>query len=142
MKKKILLFSPPYHWFLWILGVLASVGVSEAQTTVSGTVLDETKSGLPGVNVVIKGTSQGTVTDIEGTYSLSAASTDTLTFTSVGYAAQTIPVNNRSIIDVTMGEDIQSLQEIVVVGYTAERKVDLTGAVAVVDLEPIDWAKP
>ena len=139
MKHQPLLLLLFKHAFLWIPCFLLSVGISQAQTnTVSGTVLDETNSGLPGANVVIKGTNQGTVTDIEGNYSLTAAPTDTLQFTSVGYATQEVAVNNQSIVDVTMGEDIQSLQEVVVVGYTSERKVDLTGAVAVVDLEPIE----
>ena len=126
------------HGCLLILSFLLSISISLAQTnTVSGTVLDENNEGLPGVNVLIKGTTQGTVTDIMGTYSLEADPSDTLQLTSVGYATQEVPINNRSTIEVTMREDVQSLQEVVVVGYTAEREVDLTGAVAVVDLEPI-----
>lgn len=112
---------------------------SQAQNrSVSGTVADMNGETLPGVNVLLKGTSKGTVTDVEGNFNLSGVtSTDTLLFTSVGYTSEEIIVGNKSTIDITLMEDIQSLQEVVVVGYTAERKVDLTGAIAVVDLEPL-----
>ncbi len=118
---------------------LAIFSHSRAQTTtVSGTVVDVNNEVLPGVNVVVKGTSKGTVTDIEGKYSLEALSaTDTLLFTSVGYASQELVIGNQSTINISLQEDIQALSEIVVTGYATERKVDVTGAVAVVDLEPV-----
>ncbi|MEK6481070.1 TonB-dependent receptor [Catalinimonas sp. 4WD22] len=139
MKKQALHKVLQKYGGLLVICFLFSLNQSWAQTTtVSGTVTDENNEGLPGVNVLIKGTSQGTVTDIMGQYNLGGvSSTDTLLFTSVGYASQTIPVGNQSTIDVNLQEDVQSLQEVVVVGYTAERKVDLTGAVAVVELEPL-----
>ena len=138
MRNQPLLLPRSKPVFLWILSCLVSVGISQAQDTVSGTVLDETDVGLPGVNVLIKGTSQGTVTDVAGQYSIAASPTDTLRFTSVGYVTEEAAIGNRSQVDMTLVPDIQSLQEIVVVGYTSERKVDLTGAVAVVDMEPIE----
>ncbi|MEQ9443701.1 MAG: TonB-dependent receptor [Cyclobacteriaceae bacterium] len=122
-----------------ILTFMISIGTTFAQTsTISGTVTDGMNEGLPGVNVVLKGTTQGTVTDIEGNYTLGEVSaTDILVFSSVGYAIQEIAVDNQSTVNVTLQEDIQALSEIVVTGYATERKVDVTGAVAVVDLEPI-----
>lgn len=122
-------------WFL--LACLPMVG-SAQQNVVRGTVVDaNSNESLPGVSVLIKGTSSGVVTDLNGEFQLEAASNDTLIFSFVGYFSEEVPVGNKSTIDITMEEDIQSLQEVVVVGYTAERKVDLTGAVAVVDMEPL-----
>lgn len=139
MRPQILLQLRPPRFGLLLLIFLLSMGAVFAQTTtVSGTVTDETNEGLPGVNVLLKGTSQGTVTDVMGAFSLGGVSpTDTLLFTSVGYTSQELPVGPRTTFDIVMSEDVQALQEIVVVGYTTERKVDLTGAVAVVELEPV-----
>ena len=139
MKKQILLKLLQMHGGFLALCFLAGVSQSLAQTsTVSGTVKDAIGEGLPGVNVVVKGTTKGTVTDVEGKYSLGEVSaTDVLVFSSVGYSPQEIVVGNQSTIDITLQEDIQALSEIVVTGYATERVVDLTGAVAVVDLEPI-----
>lgn len=139
MKNQILHNLRHLWGSLLILCLLAGLNQSLAQDqSVSGTVTDENNESLPGVNVLVKGTSKGTVTDIEGKYNLENLSgTDTLLFTSVGYASQEIVVGNQNTIDVTLLEDIQALTEIVVTGYATERKVDVTGAVAVVDLEPI-----
>ncbi len=139
MKKQILLkLLQMYGGFLIVLCMAAFSPVAAQNNTVSGTVTDETGEGLPGVNVVVKGTSKGTVTDVEGNYSLDGVSpSDALYFTSVGYAATEIVVGNQSTINVRLVVDVQSLSEVVVTGYATERKVDVTGAVAVVDLEPI-----
>ena len=103
--------------------------------TVSGTVRDESGTALPGVSVVVKGTSNGTVTDLDGQYSLSADSDDVLIFSYLGFSSQEIAVGNQTAIDVTLTEDISELDEVVVVGYGTQKKSDLTGAVASVDLE-------
>lgn len=92
---------------------------------------------LPGVNVLIKGTSEGTVTDIDGNYSISANDTDVLIFSFVGFANTEVPVstisgNNYSI---ALEEDIQSLSEVVVIGYGTQEKKDATGAVTSVTAE-------
>ncbi len=139
MKKEFLHKLQQLYGGVLLLCFLCSVTQSFAQTnTISGTVQDETGEGIPGVNVVVKGTTQGTVTDIDGKYSLGGVSaTDVLVFSSVGFTPQETEVGNQSTIDITLQEDIQALSEIVVTGYATERKVDVTGAVAVVDLEPI-----
>ncbi|SDJ83487.1 TonB-linked outer membrane protein, SusC/RagA family [Catalinimonas alkaloidigena] len=124
----------------WLfLSLFFCLGAALAQSvTVSGTVTDATNEGLPGVSVLVKGTTRGTVTDINGSYSLdNLASSDTLLFTSVGFTSQSVVVGSKNTINVTMLDDVQALNEVVVVGYTAERKVDLTGAIAVVELEPV-----
>ena len=101
------------------------------QHVISGKV---TSSGdgadLPGVNVVIKGTAQGTTTDAEGTYSLEVPSNATLVFSFIGYTTQEIVVSSQSVINVDLVADIQQLNEVVVVGYGTQEKVTLTGAVS------------
>ncbi|MDF9799392.1 TonB-linked SusC/RagA family outer membrane protein [Catalinimonas alkaloidigena] len=93
-------------------------------------------SALPGVNVLVKGTNNGTVTDVEGNYTLNVPNqNDTLIFSSIGYVSEEIPVNGRTSINVAMAEDIQSLNEVVVVGYGTQKKSDLTGAIATVTAE-------
>ena len=107
---------------------------------VRGTVTDsETAEALPGVNVLVKGTTIGTVTDVEGNYALDVPNdNDVLLFTSIGYVTQEIPVNGRSEISLQMAEDIQALEEVVVVGFGTEEKVNLTGAVGTADGEVLE----
>ena len=108
------------------------------QAFVSGKVIDETTNDpLPGVNVLIKGSTEGAITDIEGNYRLEVAPEDVLVFSFIGYLSEEIPVGNQSTIDISLQEDIQSLQEVVVVGYSTEKRADFTGAVAVVEMENI-----
>ena len=99
--------------------------------TISGTVTDsETGEALPGVNVLAKGTSTGTVTDVEGNYRLTVADEATiLVFSSIGYEAQEVPINGQTVIDLALAPDVQSLSEVVVIGYGTVEKSDLTGAV-------------
>ncbi len=98
---------------------------------VSGKVADEESNPIPGVNVVVKGTTNGTATDANGRYSLSVADEDAvLVFSFIGYGSQEISVNKRSVIDVILLQDLQRLEEVVVVGYGTQEKVSLTGAIA------------
>jgi TonB-linked SusC/RagA family outer membrane protein len=98
--------------------------------TVTGTVKDENNLSLPGVNVLEKGTTNGTTTDASGNYSLNVQDENSvLIYSFIGYTSQEVTVNGRSIIDISLVPSLQSLQEVVVIGYgTVERK-DLTGAV-------------
>ncbi len=125
--------------FLFTMALLAITGFAYAQTTVSGTVTDaEEGSAIPGVNVLVKGTSTGTITDVEGQYSVTVSGEDpTLVFSSVGYATQEVEVGSQSTVDVNMAPDIQSLAEIVVTGYSTEDRRDVTGAVATVEAEQL-----
>jgi TonB-linked SusC/RagA family outer membrane protein len=97
---------------------------------ITGTVKSETGEGLPGVNVVSKGSNQGTTSDATGRYQLTVQDqTTTLVFSFVGYASQEVTIGNRTIIDLDLKPDNQTLNEVVVVGYGTVRKSDLTGAV-------------
>ncbi|MDF9795422.1 TonB-linked SusC/RagA family outer membrane protein [Catalinimonas alkaloidigena] len=108
------------------------------ERTVSGKILDENEDPLPGVNVVVKGTTIGTISDIEGNYSLSVGSNDAiLEFSFLGFKNQEIQVGNQSTINVNMEPDLTELSEVVVVGYGTKRKEELTGSVNVVDSESI-----
>lgn len=99
---------------------------------VTGTVTSsEDGSALPGVNIVIKGTSQGTTTDVDGKYTIQIPDGNAvLIFSFIGYGSQEMAADSRSVIDVTMVPDIHQLDEVVVVGYGTQRKVTLTGSVA------------
>lgn len=109
---------------------------AQAQTEVSGIVTSASdNSPLPGVNVVIKGTSNGVITDVDGKYSINASGKATLVFSFIGYKKQEIAINNQTTINVQMMNDLQEFEEIVVVGYGTKKKSDLTGAVSVVDVE-------
>ena len=100
------------------------------ERTITGTVTEITGGPLPGINVIVKGTSTGTVTDVEGKYAFQInESAEVLVFSSVGYVTEEVMINNQSIIDMTMTEDITALEEIVVVGYGTQKKVNVTGSV-------------
>jgi len=106
---------------------------------IEGRVTDEYGEGLPGVNVLIKGTSTGVVTDINGDYIINVPdNVETLVFSFVGFITQEIDVNGRSSIMVTLVEDVTGLDEIVVVGYNSERKKDVLGAVSTIDMKEIE----
>ena len=109
---------------------------SVMQIRVTGTVIDNEGVPIPGVNVLVKETQQGTITDIDGKYSINVRGEFTvLSFSFVGFTTQDIAVGNRTVIDVTMAEDAQLLDEVIVVGYGTMRKADLTGAVTRVNME-------
>jgi TonB-linked SusC/RagA family outer membrane protein len=99
-------------------------------STVSGTVRDETGAGMPGVNVVIKGTQNGTVTDATGAFTLQVPSDAVLVFSFIGYKTFEEPVNARTSIDVALTSDLVNLEEVVVTGYASERKQDIVSAVS------------
>ena len=106
--------------------------------TVTGKVTSmEDNEGLPGVNVVEKGTTNGTVTDLNGEYSLTVSEGATLVFSSVGYTSEEVELGGRSVIDLTMVQDIQQLSELVVVGYGTQRKEDITGSTVSLDAEEL-----
>ena len=105
-----------------------------AQQTVSGTVKDaQDGTSLPGVTIIIKGTQNGAVTDLDGRYSLTASPDDVLVFNYIGYQVIEEVVGARSVIDINLPSDIQELSEIVVIGYGQVEKGDVTGVVNKVD---------
>jgi TonB-linked SusC/RagA family outer membrane protein len=115
--------------------VPASTAISPAalDVTIRGKVTDDQGQALPGVSVLIKGSTTGTATDPNGGYSIAVPDGNAvLVFSFIGYMTQEVPVGNRTTIDVTLGSDVQALNEIVVTGYSSQRKRDITGAVSVV----------
>lgn len=113
---------------LFILLLLANLSLI-AQITVSGVVKDAGDQPLPGVSVVVIGTTAGIVTGVDGKYSLSVPSgSSELQFSFIGFTTQMVPINGRSVIDVVLREEINALDEVVVVGYGVQRKSDLTTA--------------
>lgn len=124
------------RYILTLLGAFSIASVAYAQTTVSGTVTAPEEGALPGVNVLVQGTSTGTVTDLDGNYNVTLPEgSDVLVFSSIGYVTQEIQVNGRSTINVELQADVQSLSEVVVIGYGTQEKRDVTGAVSSVSSE-------
>lgn len=120
MKHKLILLIP--------ILILQSL-ISFSQVRVTGTVVDENNEPLPGVAVVIKGTSRGTSTDLDGKYSIEASAEDELLYSMVGMVSQTIPVGNKTTIDVIMLNETALLDEVIVVGYGTQRARDLTAPI-------------
>src|SRR5690554_3367572 len=121
--QKSLVFIPGFLLFFSIL-------LAQSSYRLSGTVSSEQGETVPGVNILIQGQSKGAVTDIDGAYSLELEGTEILVFSAIGYGSQSIPVNRRNIINISLQEDTQLLNEVVVIGYGAVDKSDLTGAVS------------
>ena len=96
---------------------------------------------LPGVNVVVKGTATGVITDIDGNFTISVPSDATLTFTYVGFKAQDVAVNGQTTLNVVLQEDMETLEEVVVVGYGVQKKANLTGAVTSIKSDELLKAK-
>src|SRR5690606_34435338 len=132
-----------YNWpksisatFCWLALMLLITFDGQAQTaTVTGIVKEFEGEALPGVNVIEKGTTNGTITELDGKYSIVVSTDATLIFSYIGYLQEEETVNSRSVIDVNLIPDITQLDELVVIGYGTQRKVDLTGSVAIVDTE-------
>jgi len=112
--------------------------VELADITVKGQVSSAVdRQTIPGVNVVLKGTTIGTVTDMNGAYTIDVPEDGVLVFSSIGFISQEVPVNSRSVIDIMLEEDMRNLDEVVVVGYGTQKKSDLTGSVSVVDMDQL-----
>ena len=114
-----------------------------SQTERNGQVLEAvTDMPIPGVNVIIKGTNNGVVTDFDGNYSIMATSQDTLVFSYVGFQNKEILVGNKVTMNVSLEENTEALSEVVVVGYGSQKREDITGAVGVIDAEETFKERP
>lgn len=122
-----------------LLPFLLSVSLLFAQNTitVTGKVTDANNESVPGVSVQVKGTTQGTITDLDGNYTVAAPPDAVLVFSFIGLTTQEIDVNNRSTINVQMGEQSFDVDEVVVVGYGAQRVKDLTSSISTVKSEEL-----
>ncbi|MBO0355073.1 TonB-dependent receptor [Muricauda ruestringensis] len=110
---------------------------TNVQFTVNGKVVDNAGTPIPGVSILVQGTSKGTTTDFDGNYSIMADAGDVLMFSYIGFVTQEIEVTGEQTIDVTLKENVAALDEVVVVGYGTQKKSDLTGAVGAVDSETL-----
>ena len=115
------------------LGSESIASIQQQTITVSGVVMGSDGEPLMGVNVVEKGTTNGTITDLDGKYTLNVGANAVLQFSYIGYVSSDIAVNGQRTVNVTMKEDSQNLDEVVVVGYGTVRKADLAGSVSVLD---------
>ena len=131
MKSKILIMLMGFFLF--------SHQMFAQDVSISGNVKDEKGEALIGVTIQVKGTTTGNITDVDGNYTLPTVPTNAeLVFSYMGYQTQTIPVKGKTIINVTMKEDSQALEEVVIVGFGTQKKVNLTGAVASVGAEVLE----
>lgn len=112
-------------------------GCITAQQTITGTVSDS-NGPLPGANVIVKGTNNGTTTDFDGNYSLvNVSGAATVIFSYVGFNPQEIAVNNRTTINVSLEENSTALEDVVVVGYGTQSRAAVTGAISSIDSDEI-----
>lgn len=118
-----------------------SLTVTQQNKTVKGKVVDDLGEAVIGANVVVKGTKVGTVTDIDGNFSLEVPANAVLEISYVGYANVDVKVGNKTNLSITMKEDAHALQELVVVGYGTQKKATLTGAVAAIASDEIMTTK-
>ncbi|MEO9892707.1 TonB-dependent receptor [Aurantibacter sp.] len=111
---------------------LALMGMqyAHAQQTISGNVVDENGDPVPGANIVVKGTTNGTQSDFDGNYTIDASTGDVLAISYIGYATQNITIGTQTTINTQLVLDQQQLDEVVVIGYGTARKSDLTGSIA------------
>ena len=133
--------TPITHHPRAVLCLLAMLAINVAyaqERAVSGTVTADDEGSIPGANILVKGTTIGTVTDIEGNYRLTVPDdAAVLVFSAVGYTTEEVTVGSQSTIDVLMAPDVRSLSEVVVVGYGTQKKKDLTSAISSIDAEEI-----
>ena len=122
MKKSLLL----------LLALTINLSYAQAQEKVITGIVTTQEDGtpLPGVNIILKGTGTGTVTDIEGKYSLSVSSSDILVYSFIGYQNQEILVSDQKVIDIVLVQEDSQLEEVVITGYSTQQKRDVTGSIA------------
>ncbi|MCK5135195.1 MAG: TonB-dependent receptor [Bacteroidales bacterium] len=122
-----------------IISISQIVAQDDAQREVRGVVTDNIGTLLPGVNVIVKGTLIGAITDLNGEYSINIGEEgEKLVFSSVGMKTVEIVISDQTIIDVVIEEDIIGLEEVVVTGYMTQRKADLTGSITVIDKKDLE----
>jgi len=129
-----------YKLIISVLFVCLTTAVSAQKFTVTGVVTDKLdQTGVPGATVLEKGTTNGTITDVNGMYSITVSSPqDTLVFTFIGYQKKEVPILGRSVVDVIMESEQTELDEVVVIGYGTQKKKVVTGAIATVNSEQIE----
>jgi TonB-linked SusC/RagA family outer membrane protein len=120
-----------YTYLSVVLMLVLSSGIAQAQDVqVNGTVFDESGAPLPGASILVKGTTRGTTSDLDGKYSITSPRNSVLVFSFIGYNTVEETVGNRSKIDIRLSPDLSDLEEVVVVGYGTVKKSQLTGAIS------------
>jgi len=135
MKQKKVIFLPERKWTRMFLSLVflmvLSIGMVFAQKSITGKVIDESGSGVPGVSIVVKGTTTGTISDADGKYSLTVpANATTLAFSFIGMINVDMPIGQNDVINVTLKSETIGVEEVVVVGYGTRLKEQLTGSVS------------
>ena len=113
------------------------LGTSLMAQTITGTVSGE-DGPLPGATIIVQGTNNGTTSDFDGNYTISASEGQSLEFSSLGFSTLTVEVGNLSTINISLEESSEALEEIIVTGYTSQRKKDITGAVSVIEVDEMN----
>ena len=124
MTKKLIVF------IACLLGGFCSTGIYAQTIEVTGTVTDKLLEPIPGANVLIKGTTVGTFTDIDGNYAIMTAPDAVLEFSSLGFLNRSIKVNGKAVLDVILESDTESIEETVVIAYGTKSKASITGALS------------
>ena len=117
--------------------ILSKAQATQQSKLVKGKVVDKNGEPIIGANVVVKGTTNGTITDIDGNFSLEVSGNAQLAISYIGYAAQEVAVNNQTNLTIRLAEDSEALDEVVVVGFATQKKVNLTGSVGVADTKAL-----
>ena len=122
---------------LFFIMFLLSSTLAFAQNKVTGTVTDKTGAPLPGVNVLEKGTTNGSITDVNGKYSINVGKGKTLMFSYIGFTTREVVVN-QNVIDIALQEDLQALDEVVVIGYGSMTRKDVTSSITTVKADKLN----
>ena len=130
-----------FAWRKTLISLVALLCVTAvdtfAQNVITGKVTDESGAPMPGVSIYIKNTTKGVLSELDGSYSITASKSETLVYSSMSYITEEVKVNGQKVIDVVLREDRNALEEAVVVGYGTQKKAHLTGSVAAVTQDEI-----
>ena len=130
INQRLLVLFMAFSVWLFDAGIYAQSN-SASQIKVSGKITDEAGNGISGVSVIVKGSSAGTTTDASGAYSITVPdSRAVLVFSYTGYSSREVTVGRQTSVNIQLSPDTKNLEDVVVVGYGTQRKVDLTGAVS------------
>ena len=137
MKEKRRTIFKKIHWVCTLLiGLFISLNMSAQNAkSISGSVVDATGEPVIGASIAVKGTPNGTVTDVDGNFQLTVPDNTILVISTVGFISQEIPVSGKSTFNITLRENTQLLNELVVIGYGQVKKNDLTGSVVAINTE-------
>ncbi len=124
------------HFLLkWLFLLFVMCGANAFAQSITGTVKARNNDVIPGASILIKGTTKGTTANADGAFTISAQANQTLVISSIGYQSKELIVGNKNNVTIILDEDQSALNEVVVVGYGTQKKIDLTGSVSRVNLE-------